>query len=44
MLAKLQLPNEINAKFELQDFFTLGTSEEKFDLVYDYTYLSSSIR
>ncbi|GJE84636.1 S-adenosyl-L-methionine-dependent methyltransferase [Phanerochaete sordida] len=38
-VSKLGLPDTTRISYELKDFFTLGASEdEKFDLVYDYTF------
>ena len=43
LLEKSQLPSALNVKFESKDFFMLGQSEnEKFDLIYDYTYVEGS--
>ncbi|EKM59684.1 uncharacterized protein PHACADRAFT_181664 [Phanerochaete carnosa HHB-10118-sp] len=36
-LAQLNLPSAVKVSFELKDFFSLGSSEENYDLIYDYT-------
>ncbi len=38
LLAKTALPDSVELSFEVNDFFTLSTSDDnRFDLVYDYT-------